>query len=48
MAFRVIEAAGLDKDKDMRRATRCRRSVNALKDRKIDAFSGSRACRPPR
>ncbi len=39
MAFRVIEAAGLDKDKDM---TRERLGVaeltNALKDRKIDAY----------
>src|SRR5262245_33684762 len=39
MAFRVIEAAGLDRDKDM---TRERLSVaesgNALKDGKIDAF----------
>ena len=39
MAFRVIEAAGLDKDKDM---TRERLGVaeltNAMKDRKIDAY----------
>src|SRR3979411_2547312 len=39
MAFRVIEAAGLDKDKDMRRERLgAAESVNALKDRKIDAF----------
>jgi len=38
-AFRVIEAAGLDKDKDMRRERLgVAESVNALKDRKIDAF----------
>ena len=39
MAFRVIEAAGLDKDKDMtRERPGVAESVNALKDRKIDAF----------
>jgi uncharacterized protein len=39
MAFRVIEAAGLDKDKDMRRERLgVAESVNALKDRKIDGF----------
>ncbi len=39
MAFRVIEAAGLDKDKDMRRERLgVAESVDALKDRKIDAF----------
>ncbi len=39
MAFRVIEASGLDKDKDMRRERLgVAESVNALKDRKIDAF----------
>jgi len=39
MAFRVIEAAGLDKDKDMRRERLgVAESVNALKDGKIDAF----------
>jgi TRAP transporter TAXI family solute receptor len=38
-AFRVIEAAGLDKDKDMRRERLgVAESVNALKDKKIDAF----------
>jgi TRAP transporter TAXI family solute receptor len=38
-AFRVIEAAGLDKDKDMRRERLgVAESANALKDRKIDAF----------
>ena len=38
-AFRVIEAAGLDKDKDMRRERlSVAESVNAVKDRKIDAF----------
>lgn len=39
MAFRLLEAAGIDKDKDVK----CERlsvaeSVNAVKDRKIDAF----------
>src|ERR1051326_3267987 len=39
MAFRVIEAAGLDKDKDMtRERLGVAESVEALKDRKIDAF----------
>jgi uncharacterized protein len=39
MAFRLIEAAGLDKDKDMKRERlSVAESVNALKDRKIDAF----------
>src|SRR2546428_3421734 len=39
MAFRVIEAAGLDKDKDMRRERLgVAEAVNAIKDRKIDAF----------
>ena len=39
MAFRVIEAAGLDKDKDMRRERLgAAESAAALKDRKIDAF----------
>jgi TRAP transporter TAXI family solute receptor len=39
MAFRVIEAAGLDKDRDVRRERLgVAESVNALKDRKIDAF----------
>jgi TRAP transporter TAXI family solute receptor len=39
MAFRVIEAAGLDKDKDMRRERLgVAESVNAMKDGKIDAF----------
>ena len=39
MAFRVIEAAGLDKDKDMRRERLgVAESGNAVKDRKIDAF----------
>jgi len=39
MAFRVIEAAGLDKDKDMtRERLGVAESVNALKDRKIDAL----------
>src|SRR5688500_12961527 len=38
-AFRVIEAAGLDKDKDMRRERLgVAESASALKDRKIDAF----------
>nr|WP_157398500.1 MULTISPECIES: TAXI family TRAP transporter solute-binding subunit [Ramlibacter] len=39
MAFRLIEAAGLDKDKDMKRERLgAAESVNALKDGKIDAF----------
>lgn len=39
MAFRVIEAAGLDRDKDMKRERLgVAESVNALKDGKIDAF----------
>lgn len=39
MAFRVIEAAGLDKDKDMKRERLgVAESVNAIKDKKIDAF----------
>jgi TRAP transporter TAXI family solute receptor len=39
MAFRVIEAAGLDKDKDMtRERLGVAESVNAIKDKKIDAF----------
>jgi TRAP transporter TAXI family solute receptor len=39
MAFRVIEAAGLDKDRDMRRERLgVAESVAAIKDRKIDAF----------
>jgi TRAP transporter TAXI family solute receptor len=39
MAFRLIEAAGMDKDKDMRRERLgVAESVNALKDGKIDAF----------
>src|ERR1700716_3514529 len=39
MAFRVIEAAGLDKDKDIKRERLgVAESVNAIKDRKIDAF----------
>ncbi len=39
MAFRVIEAAGLDRDKDMKRERLgVAESVNAMKDRKIDAF----------
>jgi len=38
-AFRVIEAGGLDKDKDMKRERLgVAESVSALKDRKIDAF----------
>jgi hypothetical protein len=39
MAFRVMEAAGLDKDKDMKRERLgVAESVNAIKDGKIDAF----------
>src|SRR5256884_5904284 len=39
MAVRVIEAAGLDKDKELQRERLgVAESVNAIKDRKIDAF----------
>jgi len=39
MAFRLIEAAGMDKDRDMKRERLgVAESVNALKDGKIDAF----------
>jgi TRAP transporter TAXI family solute receptor len=39
MAFRIIEAAGLDKDRDMKRERLgVAESVNAIKDGKIDAF----------
>ena len=39
MAFRVIEASGLDKDRDItRERLGVAESVNAIKDRKIDAF----------
>jgi TRAP transporter TAXI family solute receptor len=39
MAFRVIEAAGLDQDKDMKRERlSVAESTNAIKDRKIDAY----------
>jgi TRAP transporter TAXI family solute receptor len=39
MAFRVIEAVGLDRDRDMRRERLgVAESVSALKDRKIDVF----------
>ena len=39
MAFRVIEAAGLDKDRDVKRERLgVAESVNAIKDGKIDAF----------
>jgi hypothetical protein len=39
MAFRLIEAAGLNRDKDMtRERLSVAESVNALKDRKIEAF----------
>lgn len=39
MAFRVLEAAGLDKDKDVKRERLgVAESVNAVKDRKIEAF----------
>jgi TRAP transporter TAXI family solute receptor len=39
MAFRLIEAAGLDKDKDLKRERlSASESVNAIKDGKIDAF----------
>lgn len=39
MAFRMLEAAGLDKDKDVtRERLSVAESVNAIKDNKIDAF----------
>lgn len=39
MAFRVLEAAGLDKDKDVKRERlSVAESVNGIKDNKIDAF----------
>jgi TRAP transporter TAXI family solute receptor len=39
MTFRLIEAAGMDKDKDVKRERlSAAESVNAVKDRKIDAF----------
>jgi TRAP transporter TAXI family solute receptor len=39
MAFRLIEAAGMDKDKDLNRERLgAAESVNAMKDGKIDAF----------
>src|SRR3954462_5286596 len=39
MAFRMIEAAGMDKDKDLKRERLgAAESVNAIKDGKIDAF----------
>jgi TRAP transporter TAXI family solute receptor len=39
MAFRVIEAAGLDRDRDLRRERLgVAESTNALKDRRIDAY----------
>ena len=39
MAFRILEAAGLDKDKDVKRERLgAAESVNAMKDNKIDAF----------
>jgi uncharacterized protein len=39
MAFRILEAAGLDKDKDVKRERLgVAESVNAIKDNKIDAF----------
>jgi uncharacterized protein len=39
MAFRVIEAAGLDKDKDMKRERLgVAESTNAIKDKKIEAY----------
>jgi TRAP transporter TAXI family solute receptor len=39
MAFRIMEAAGLDKDKDVKRERLgVAESVNAIKDKKIDAF----------
>ncbi len=39
MAFRLLEAAGFDKDKDLRRERLgVAESTNAIKDRKIDAY----------
>jgi uncharacterized protein len=39
MAFRILEAAGIDKDKDIKRERLgVAESVNAIKDNKIDAF----------
>jgi TRAP transporter TAXI family solute receptor len=39
MAFRLLEAAGIDKDKDVKRERlSVAESVNAMKDNKIDAF----------
>ena len=39
MAFRILEAAGVDKDKDVRRERLgAAESVNAIKDNKIEAF----------
>ncbi|WP_341915840.1 TAXI family TRAP transporter solute-binding subunit [Ferrovibrio terrae] len=39
MAFRVLEAAGIDKDKDLRRERLgAAESTNAVKDNKIDAY----------
>lgn len=39
MAFRLLEAAGIDRDKDVKRERLgVAESVNAVKDRKIDAF----------
>jgi TRAP transporter TAXI family solute receptor len=39
MAFRILEAAGIDKDKDVKRERlSVAESVNAIKDNKIDAF----------
>ncbi len=49
MAFRLIEAAGLDKDKDLKRERLgVAESVNAIKDGKIDAFFWVGVCRPLR
>ncbi|WP_428247743.1 TAXI family TRAP transporter solute-binding subunit [Ferrovibrio sp.] len=39
MAFRVLEAAGIDKDKDLKRERLgAAESTNAIKDKKIDAY----------
>ena len=47
MAFRVIEAAGLDKDKDMKRERlSVAESVNAIKDTRLTRSFGLVACRP--
>ena len=49
IAFRLLEAAGLNRDTDVRRqGLGVSQSVDALKDGKIRRFSGAAACQPPR